>query len=38
MIRVKRADLAGVQPVPGLGAATETAASAGEVRSPIAAP
>jgi hypothetical protein len=29
MIRVKRADLAGVQPMPGLGAATETVASAG---------
>jgi hypothetical protein len=38
MIRVKRSDLAGVQPMPGMGAATETVASAGEVRAPIAAP
>jgi EmrB/QacA subfamily drug resistance transporter len=38
MIRVTREDLAGVQPMPGLGAADETAATHGEVRAPIAAP
>jgi len=38
MIRVTREDLAGVQPMPGLGAADETAATAGELRAPIAAP
>jgi EmrB/QacA subfamily drug resistance transporter len=38
MIRVKRADLAGVQPMPGLGGAGETAAATGEVPAPIAAP
>jgi EmrB/QacA subfamily drug resistance transporter len=38
MIRVRRQDLAGVQPMPGLGAAGETAAATGEVRAPIAAP
>jgi EmrB/QacA subfamily drug resistance transporter len=38
MIRVTREDLAGVQPMPGLGAADETAATAGDLRAPIAAP
>jgi hypothetical protein len=38
MIRVKRADLAGVQPMPGLGAAGETATAMDEVPAPIAAP
>jgi EmrB/QacA subfamily drug resistance transporter len=38
MIRVKREDLAGVQAMPGMGTAGETAAATGEVRAPIAAP
>jgi EmrB/QacA subfamily drug resistance transporter len=38
MIRVKREDLAGVQAMPGMGTAGETAAATSEVRAPIAAP
>jgi EmrB/QacA subfamily drug resistance transporter len=38
MIRVKREDLAGVQPMPGMGSAGDAAASAGEVPAPVAAP
>jgi EmrB/QacA subfamily drug resistance transporter len=37
MIRVTREDLAGVQPMPGLGAAGETATATDEVPAPIAA-
>jgi hypothetical protein len=38
MIRVKRADLDGVQPMPGMGAAGDSAAATGDLPAPVAAP
>jgi EmrB/QacA subfamily drug resistance transporter len=38
MIRVKRADLEGVQPMPGMGAAADTAAASDGLPAPVAAP